>query len=214
MRICRTFLPFLLLAGCVGSPVAPVSTGERPSTVALRPLAGAAHCPRYRTGSGILPDGDFQAEADPAEYTTYAKGQRVALGWTVTTNTVDFVGTTFWNFRGLCSVDLDGTSAVGAIAHHGFKTAKGAAYTLSFLMSGNSYCGAYVKKMKVDAGNKSAVFKWNAANGHSVENGKVAARQLKFNATGSTTMLKFTSLDAPGTGCGPVIGALAVTRAQ
>lgn len=213
MRICRTLLPFLLLAGCVGSPVAPAPNDERPSTASLRAFAGPAHCPRYSKGSGILADGDFRAMADPATYLTFSKGQHLAPKWTVTTRTVDLAGTTFWNFDHLCSVDLDGTSAVGAIQHTGIATQKGATYSLTFLMSGNSYCGATIKKMKVIAGNKSVVFKWNDANGNSVEYGKFGRRHMTFTASGQTAALKFISLDAAGSGCGPVIAAVAVTKA-
>lgn len=161
----------------------------------------------------MLPDGDFHGEADPSGgYMTFSKGQHLAPDWTVTAKTVDFIGTTFWHFAGLCSVDLDGLSAVGGIEHHGFKTLKGASYNLSFLMSGNDYCGAAIKKMKVAVGNKSVVFAWNTAHGHSAEKGKFAPRNLKFSAVGLTSTLKFTSLDAAGSGCGPVIGAVAVTK--
>jgi choice-of-anchor C domain-containing protein len=213
MRICRTILPLLLLAGCMGAQMTPSPYGAQPSTVAVRPLSGSPHCPRYHKGTGILADGDFHESADAgSSYFTFAKGQVLAPGWKVTTKTVDMIGTTFWNFDGLCSVDLDGTSAVGGIEHHAFSTKKGAAYSLSFLMSGNDYCGANIKKMKVSVGNQSVVFKWNVANGHSAENGKFAPRYMKFTAVGSTSTLKFTSLDAAGSGCGPVIGAIAVTK--
>ncbi len=212
MRICRTILP-LFLAGCMGSSMTPSIDGARPSVLAMRPLAGSPHCPQYSKGTGILADGDFRASVDPGGgYRTYSKGQHAAFDWTVTANTIDLAGTTFWSFRGLCSVDLDGTSAVGGIEHHAFATKKGASYTLSFLMSGNSYCGAAIKKMKVSVGNQSVVFKWNVSNGHSVENGKVALRHLKFTAAGPASTLKFASLDQAGSGCGPVIGAVSVTK--
>lgn len=213
MRIYRLFPSLLLLAGCMGSPVTSSPNGTLPLSVTKQPLSGSAHCPRYRKGTGILADGDFHEKTDPGGgYSTFSKGQLVAPGWKVTMATVDFAGTTFWSFDGLCSVDLDGTSAVGGIEHHSFSTKKGAAYVLSFLMSGNSYCGANVKKMRVSVGNQNVVFKWNVANGHSAENGKFAHRQVNFTAAGSTSTLKFTSLDEAGSGCGPVIGALSVTQ--
>lgn len=210
MRICR-ILPVFFLAGCMGASMTPSPYGARPSTVVMRPFSGSPHCPQYRKGTGILADGDFHEAPDAGvTYHTFAKGQTLAPNWKVTANTIDLAGTMFWSFAGLCSVDLDGTSAVGGIEHHTFATKKGAAYVLSFLMSGNSYCGANIKKMKVSVGNQSVVFKWNVSNGHSVENGKVAARHLDFKALGSTTALKFTSLDAAGSGCGAVIGAIGV----
>jgi hypothetical protein len=149
IRLFRCLPSLLLLGGCVGSSVVP-SPDRGLSPAALRPLA-AAHCPKYRKGSGILADGDFSGSVDP--------------------------GSTFWNFDRLCSVDLYGESAVGGIAHHPLQTVKGASYVLTFLMSGNDYCGTTTKIMKVAAGNKAVLFKWNASGGNSVENGKVSSRQ-------------------------------------
>lgn len=213
MRFCRLFPSLLLLAGCMGSPAIPSPNGSLPFTSSKLPLSGSPHCPKYRKGTGILADGDFHESADAGGgYFTFAKGQLVAPNWRVTTNTIDMIGTTFWNFDHLCSVDLDGTSAVGGIQHHGFSTKKGAAYKLTFLMSGNDYCGQSIKKMKVFAGNQNAVFTWNVAHGHSAEKGKFASRYMKFKAVGSATTLTFKSLDEAGSGCGPVIGAVAVTK--
>lgn len=207
MRFCRLFPPLLLLAGCMGSPA--ITPNGAPAAASA---STATHCPSYSRGTGILVDGDFRQEADPATYLTFSKGQHFSPKWTVTQRTVDLAGTTFWNFDHLCSVDLDGTSAVGGVQHSGFATQKGATYALTFLLSGNSYCGATIKKMKVIAGNKSVVFKWNDANGNSVEYGKFGRRHMTFTAAGQTSALKFTSLDAAGSGCGPVIGAIAITK--
>jgi choice-of-anchor C domain-containing protein len=198
----------------MGAPsMTPSPYGARPSAVAMRPFSGSPHCPKYRKGTGILADGDFHDSADAGGgYFTFNKGQKLAPDWTVTLLDINLVGTTFWNFDHLCSVDLDGESAVGGIAHRPFPTQKGAAYKLTFLLSGNDYCGPNIKKMNVSVGNQSAVFKWNDSNGHSVENGKFAQRYLNFTAVSSTSTLKFTSLDTAGSGCGPVIGAIAVTK--
>jgi hypothetical protein len=207
-------LPALaLLAGCAGSSSGSLQTSLVPSTSRSLPLASSGHCPQYPKGSGLLSDGDFHQAKNPgANYLTFSKGQSLAPWWKVTKLNINFVGTMFWNFDGLCSVDLDGQSAVGGVAHHSFATKKGALYTVSFLMSGNSYCAATVKKMKVVAGNKSILFKWDTTGGHSVQYGKVARRHFQFTAAASTTSLVFDSLDQAGSGCGPVIGALAVTK--
>ena len=212
LHIARLFPVVVLLAGCAGSPVSSSSSGSLPSTAALSQRAAGPRCPKYRQGSGILNNGDFHQSADPASYLTYAKGKRLATDWQVTVLNVDFVGTSFWNFDHLCSVDLDGESAVGGIAHHPFRTKKGAKYALSFLMSGNSYCGPIVKKMRVVAGNETSLFTWDVSSNHDVEHGVVAARRLNFKAVSSASTLAFTSLDTAGSGCGPVIGAVSVTK--
>ncbi|HVR47971.1 MAG TPA: DUF642 domain-containing protein [Candidatus Binatia bacterium] len=208
LRIISALSVVAFLAGCVNSSVSSVPG------VRLSADAHAAHCPAYRKGSGLLPDGDFQQAIDPGTYyKTFSKGQKLAPHWKVTVLNINFVGTKFWNFDHLCSVDLDGESAVGGIENPSFPTKKGAAYVLSFLLSGNSYCASTTKKMRVSVGNKSVLFKWLDANGHSVQYGIFGKRSLKFNATNSTSTLKFTSLDPPHSGCGPVVGGISVTAA-
>lgn len=150
MRFCRLLSALVLLSGCMGSPMTPSPNGARALSV---PMSASPDCPRYAKGTGILADGDFHESPDPGGgYLTFSKGQRLAPNWKVTKLNVDLTGATFWNVAHLCSVDLDGESAVGGIEHHGFATQSGAKYLLSFVMSGNDYCGPTVKKMKVTAG--------------------------------------------------------------
>lgn len=212
LRFGRLLPALLLLTGCMSSSIGPPQTGLVPSTIRL-PFTSGTHCPQFDKGSGLLSDGDFHDVKNPgAYYRTFSKGQRLAPFWKVTKLNINLVGTMFWNFDSLCSVDLDGQSAVGGIAHPGFTTAKGALYNVAFLMSGNSYCGAVVKKMKVVAGNKSVIFKWNTSHGHNVQYGVVSPRRFQFTASSQSTTLTFDSLDAQGSGCGPVIGAIRVTK--
>ena len=200
-----------LLAGCAGGWATPMRAPLDLGALALG-NEDAAHCPAYAKGSGLLADGDFHQAVDPGSYyLTFYKGQRLAPLWAVTVLNVNFIGTKFWNFAGLCSIDLDGQSAVGGIKHHAFSTKKGASYALSFLMSGNSDCAPTTKKMKVVVGNRSAIFTWDTSRGHNVRHGVVATRRLKFTASGASSTLSFTSLDPTGSGCGPIVGAVAVT---
>jgi Protein of unknown function (DUF642) len=213
LRFCRLLPALILLVGCTSSSIGSSRAGLVPSTIQGLPLASSSRCPQYAKGSGLLSDGDFHQAKNPgASYLTFSKGQSLAPSWKVTKLNINFVGTMFWNFDGLCSVDLDGQSAVGGVAHHSFATKKGALYTVSFLMSGNSYCGATVKKMQVVAGNKSVLFKWDTSDGHSIQYGIVAPRHFQFTAAAPATTLVFDSLDQAGSGCGPVIGALAVRK--
>ncbi len=213
LRFGRLLPALIVFAGCTSSSIGSPQTGLVPSTIQRSPLASSGRCPQYAKGSGLLSDGDFHQAKNPgAYYLTFSKGQSLAPFWKVTKLNINFVGTMFWNFDGLCSVDLDGQSAVGGIAHHSFATKKGALYTVSFLMSGNSYCGAAVKKMQVVAGNKTVLFKWDTSGGHSIQYGIVAPRHFQFTAGAPATTLVFDSLDQAGSGCGPVIGALGVRK--
>jgi hypothetical protein len=209
LRITLIPAALVLLAGCV-SPVS-----QLPSDQSLRPssFASSAHCPAYRKGSGILIDGDFHLAPDPgANYQTFNQGQHLARSWTVTTLNVNFAGSTFWDFDHLCSVDLDGQTAVGGIEHVKFPTKNGTRYTLTFLMSGNPDCPPTTKALKVSVPGASARYHWNASNGHDVRHGIVALKEVKFTAASSRSKVIFTSLDPTGSGCGPVIGAVGVKK--
>jgi hypothetical protein len=213
LRITLIPAAFVLLAGCVVSPVSQLPSDQSLHTGRLSSFASSAHCPAYRKGSGILTDGDFHLAADPgASYLTFNQGQRLARSWKVTTLNINLAGSTFWEFDHLCSVDLDGQSAVGAIEHIKFPTKKGMRYTLSFLMSGNPDCPPTTKNMKVSVPGASTRYHWNTSNGHDVRHGVVALKRVKFTAVSSRSTVTFTSLDPTGSGCGPVIGAIGVKQ--
>ena len=111
----------------------------------------------------------------------------------------------------MCSVDLDGI-AVGAIKHNAFATTPSAAYTVSFLLSGDATCAPTVKTMEVKAAGQSQTFTWDISKGNDAQHGVFQAETWSFTAASLSTALEFASLDRRGSGCGAVIAAIAVTQ--
>lgn len=207
------FVAMATLAGC-GS----ASTGSMPTAMTF----GVAHhgatssygyCPARSGGTGILPDGDFSQALNPGDHNiTPKKGTVFAPGWIVSKGNIDFIGTTYWNIDGLCSVDLDGDLTVGGIKSSAFP-AKRSRYTLSFVMSGNGYCSPTIKTMKVSIDTQFASFSWDTTDGNDVQNGDYAAEKWSFIAKPLST-LTLVSQDPRGSGCGAVIAGMTIQRTQ
>jgi len=172
-------------------------------------------CPAWPGGSGLLDDGDFHLAPEPMPSERYSKGQIFANGWKVAKRTVDFVGTYWPGPSGVCSVDLDGDN-VGAVTHAGFRVTPSAAYTVTFQFSGAGQCPPTVKTMMISAAGQSQQFSWDTSNNNDAEHGVFQQMTWGFTAPASTLRadLKFSSLDPPGSGCGPVIAAISVTQNQ
>jgi hypothetical protein len=215
LHLITSCLIISFLTGCAslsGAPSPIMGTHPLGQSQARAPVQ-QSNCPTAAHRSGILVDGDFSQTTDPGgTFVTYAKGSTFAPAWQVKKHTVDLVGSTYWNMDGLCSVDLDGQSAVGGIAHAGFPTRRGAAYTVRFLLSGNGFCSPTVKTMKVRAGNQSTTLTWDTSNENDIQHGSVAEESWEFRARGPMTDLSLTSLDPRRSGCGPVVAALSIAR--
>jgi hypothetical protein len=203
-----------LLSGCSGgtatqSSLSPLGTLAQHS----RSFAPQANCAAHPGGTGILADGDFSQAPDPGNtYIRFFRGQVFAPSWQVVKRNIDFVGSNSWGPTGFCSVDLDGNH-VGGIGHSGFQTKPGAAYTVTFLLSGNSDCPPTVKTMKVLAADQFAAFSWDTSNGNDAQHDKFATETWGFTAAKPVTTLKFESTDPlRSPGCGAVVAAISVTR--
>jgi len=92
----------------------------------------------------------------------------------------------------LCSVDLDGS--------------------VSFLFSCYGVSATTVKDMEVTAAGQTGSFTWDASGGNDAEHGIFTATTWSFTADSAATQLQFTSEDASGSYCGPVVAAISVTK--
>jgi len=212
-RVLGTCAGIAILAGCGGSQG---QTGTIPQSAAsrVRTASTSEECPALSGGTGILPDGDFsQGENAGTSSPTWYKGQIFAPDWEVSKGNIDFAGSTAYGagLDGLCSVDLDGYYTVGGIRSSGFRTKKGAKYTLSFLLSGNGHCSPTIKRMKVEMDHQFAAYSWNISSGYDVQNGDYATETWQFRAERLST-LTFVSQDPKGSSCGAVVGGIVITK--
>jgi hypothetical protein len=206
------FIAVFILAGCSSSTTSPGGASLLPSGKPVHPAGTSENCPAYPGGSGILYDGDFSQSPMPTgNNTVYRKGTVFAPGWKVTKHSIDFTPSGYWHMDGLCAVDADGQYATGGFKTSIFATKGGASYTVSFLMSGNPDCAPAVKTLKLEVGNQFTTFTWDTSNGNDVRHGKFGPETWSFIASRQTAV-KFVSQDPPGTGCGAVVAAIAVTK--
>jgi hypothetical protein len=213
----------LLAVVAIASPLAACSSpavGTAPSPAS--PLAVRAssttNCPAASDNSGVPADGDFSKASEPGSNgdVVYFKGQIFAPGWKVTTDSIDFVGSAYWDVGGYCSVDLDGQqdhNPVGGIKSASFETQPNQKYNVIFTMSGNGHCPPTVKTMDVEAAGQFAQFTWDTSNNNDAQHGQYAQQSWQFTATKSFTRLTLKSQDPKKSGCGAVVADIYVVPA-
>jgi choice-of-anchor C domain-containing protein len=113
-------------------------------------------------------------------------------GWTVTSGTIDYIGTLWPAGSGSRSVDLTGSSS-GTIEQMITGFTPGQNYQLSFLMAANTEGGPTIKSLQVSMDATSQTFTFNGS-GYSNENMGWSLRTMDFTATSTTMALDFKGL--------------------
>jgi len=159
-------------------------------------LLGAAPARAQLLVNGNFEDGPAMAPANPV--LTLAAGSTALTGWTVATGAVAVVTDGYWvPLSGQRSVAL-ASGGPGAI-EQAFASSPGAVYRLTFWISGEPFSTPTIKHLRVTAGatiqdftfDVTPAWHWDMA---------WARHTLDFPATGATTTLRFTSLDASAWG--------------
>lgn len=150
-----------------------------------------------RAHADILVNGNFEdGPAIPLANPIYAvaPGAPDLTGWTVTGGAISIITDNYWvPLSGHRSVELSSTGP-GSI-EQSFASATGAAYRLTFWMSGEPFSTPTIKNLRVNAGalvqdytfDNTPAWHWDMA---------WAQHTLDFGGAGATTTLKFSSLDA------------------
>ena len=144
-------------------------------------------------------NGSFEAGSAPGLFTQLSAGDSTTItGWTVSSGTIDYIGTYWPAADGARSIDLNG-SGPGAIQQT-VPTTIGAAYRVTFSMSGNPAGGIGTKTLTAGIGAAPASFSYEigAVNPPTLTDMKWATRTFTFVATAATTTLTFTSTVANG----------------
>ena len=157
-------------------------------------------------GDNILINGSFESGPNPGGYLPLWSGSKVIDGWTVTADTIDYIGTTWTSANGARSLDLTGTPGAGAIAQK-FATIPGATYAVTFQLAGNPDALPTVKDLEVRAAGESTSFAFDTR-GRSTLSMGWERKNWEFVATDSFTTLEFIS-HTPGLG-GPALDDVAV----
>lgn len=137
-------------------------------------------------------NGSFEVGAAPGSFTQLWAGDSTTItGWTVSSGTIDYIGTYWPAADGARSIDLNGTSP-GAIQQT-VPTTIGATYRVTFSMSGNPAGGIGTKTLTAGIGAAPASFTYEIGTVNTLTDMKWAIRTFTFVAIAATTTLTFTS---------------------
>ena len=154
----------------------------------------------------LIANGSFEDGAvNIGQFITVHPGDTSITGWSVTSNTVDYIGSYWEASAGLRSIDLTGSPGNGTLASTTFTTTPGAHYEILFDMSGNFVISdVNYRKMQVSAGDNSQTYTFDKPATWSTTAMGWQQQEFYFTATGETTTLTFQSLST-NANCGPAI---------
>jgi choice-of-anchor C domain-containing protein len=166
----------------------------------LLAISGTGH-------AALISNGSFEAGVDPVSFTTLTQGTGSATNitdWTVTSGTIDYIGTYWQAADGNRSIDLSGNNAGTVAVSQNINTVAGQTYYLSFDLAGNPDGGPAVKTVSVTLATPATfqTFTFNAT-GHTHSAMGWTTEGLYFTANSANTTLSFQSLT--GTAYGPAI---------
>jgi choice-of-anchor C domain-containing protein len=166
---------------------------------ALAAFAGATNG-SFETGSN-----------DPGAYEQLNAGSTVLTGWSITTGSIDWIGTYWPAAAGTKSLDMNG-AAPGAISQV-LATTIGKSYVVTFALSAHPAGPVAVYALTVGAtGATSQPYTFDrAALANTLGDMKWQAKQYSFKATSATTTLTFASGVTAG-GYGPALDNVVVTE--
>ncbi|WP_419807938.1 choice-of-anchor C family protein [Sphingomonas sp.] len=139
-------------------------------------------------------NGSFEDGAAPGSFTTLNGGSTVITGWTVTGNSVDYIGD-YWNAdTGSRSIDLNGNGQGGI--QQTFSTIAGRSYTVGFSLAGNPDGAPATKTVSTIAsdGGASQIYTFDSS-GSTRSNMGWLPYTYSFLASGGSTTLSFASGD-------------------
>lgn len=150
-------------------------------------LAGSA-------SAATLINGSFEmSSVDPGVFTTIDSPSTAIDGWTVTSGSIDYIGTYWAASQGIRSIDLAG-NAIGSIAQS-FDTVIGQSYTVSFDMAANPDGGTAPRNLLVSIDGGGPLIFTHPADG-SLGAMNWQANSFTFVATGTSTNLAFSADDS------------------
>jgi len=155
--------------------------------------------------ANLIQNGSFETGSDPGDWViTIDPGSTTINNWTVTSGTIDYIGSLWQASEGQRSIDLNGNNA-GAIAQT-FNTTIGQSYLVTFDLAGNTAQDT-IKTMRVEADGQSTNFSFDVT-GKTVSNMGWTPQSWQFTANNTQTTLEFTSLTPNASG--PALDNVAV----
>jgi choice-of-anchor C domain-containing protein len=150
----------------------------------------------------LITNGSFETGINPGSFTTLYAGDATSIfGWTVSSGSVDYIGTYWQAADGTRSIDMSGLQP-GSLAQTTLNTVIGASYLVTFDLAGNPDGPPEPKTLNVSVNNTPGTlqsYSFDATNSTHAAMGWTPESFL-FTATSTTTALSFTSTVGPVNG--------------
>jgi choice-of-anchor C domain-containing protein len=157
-------------------------------------------------------NGSFETGTnDPGAYEQLNAGSTVLTGWTITSGSIDWIGTYWPAAAGSKSLDMNG-GAPGAISQV-LATTSGKSYVVTFALSANPSgpVASYTLTVGATGATSTAYTFDRAVNANTLTNMMWQAKQYSFVASSASTTLTFASGVASGA-YGPALDSVVVTE--
>lgn len=158
--------------------------------------------------TSILVNGSFEQGTTiaPAVFKYLPAGNTGVTGWTITGDSIDYIGSLWQASDGTRSLDLSGNAAGGV--KQTFATVVGTSYTVAFDLAGNVTQAPSIKSVRASAGSVTQDFTFDIT-GHTLGNMGWTTHSFSFTATSTTTTLAFSSLNGTSAS-GPALDNVSV----
>jgi choice-of-anchor C domain-containing protein len=150
-----------------------------------------------RASADIVTNGSFETGPtvpNPPGYTTLSGGSTAITGWTVTGDSVDYIGSYWQASNGSYSLDLSG-NAPGGVSQV-LSTTVGTSYTVQFDLAGNPDGPPTTKTLTVSAGATASPYSFTVTPADTHTSMGWVTDTFVFTATSTMTTLAFTSTTA------------------
>ena len=166
-------------------------------------LAGAAGT----ASAATIVNGSFEDGPNPGSFATYGSGSTAVTGWTVSSGSIDYIGS-YWTAQdGARSIDLAGNSP-GAISQS-FATTIGQAYRITYWIGRNPDGGANPRTGFIDVGGSQTQFLYSGSGNRA--DMQWQQETFDFVATGAMTTLSFAADPATaGQAFGPALDNVSI----
>jgi choice-of-anchor C domain-containing protein len=181
---------------------------KRRTLIRIVSLALVLALPAAAMAGASVQNGSFEGDDTVGSFVTLSGGSTAIAGWSVSTGSVDWIGTYWSHHDGLKSLDLNGL-APGAVSQT-LTTTANSSYLVAFWMAANPTCGAAIKTLDVSATGAATVGYQFDSSGRTRSNMGWTLHTYAFTAVGSATQLAFSST-TPGS-CGPALDLVAITQ--
>ncbi|MCL6730112.1 choice-of-anchor C family protein [Sphingomonas sp. SE220] len=173
-------------------------------------MAAALAITASPANAATIINGSFEDGPDPGSFTEHVAGDTSITGWTVSSGTIDYIGSYWETPFGENSIDLAGSS-LGSITQELTGLNIGQGYTITFWASKNPDGGSDPRTGLVSVGGQTGAFAYSAFN--SLADMQWAPYSFYFVADATSMFLTFAADASAGCCFGPALDNVGIIDA-